>query len=81
MCAHYSVLKRHTANESEYICLIVCLGHPLKVINHLAHEKQKRFLSIVPAGLKSRVDPTLTFGGKGIKFHTLSICSTTYVFR
>jgi hypothetical protein len=39
----------------------------------------KRFLSIEPAGLKSRVDPKI--GGKVIKFHTLSIYNTTYVFR
>jgi hypothetical protein len=64
------------------IFFFVCFGHRLKVINHLAHENQKgSFNSVEPAGVKSQVDPTLKIDGKVIKFHTLSIYSTTYVFR
>jgi hypothetical protein len=33
-------LKQLASNESKYIFLFACFGHPLKVINHWAHENQ-----------------------------------------
>ena len=66
---------------NQNICFICVLWASSKCNKSLGTWEPKKFLSIEAAGLKSRVDPTLKIGGKVIKFHTLSIYSTTYVLR
>jgi hypothetical protein len=39
-----SIILQHAANEPKYFFLFVFFGHPLKVINHLGHDRNKKVL-------------------------------------